>query len=183
LPHVPLTPAEKAEIESSLRNPERFHSDGRETTIACAVIPLLCVALMAVLFGDARSQVQQVLSGELSLGTSLIFFAPELFGFSLLLLIAIAVAVYGLRTFRRHGVVVTTFGVARVRGSVKKLIRFGEIEKIVFSEHRWPMHKVITDELEVKAKDGRSIVLYGFSVGLWKARIEERMRCESSPPR
>ena len=176
MPRVRLTPAEHAELARLCRDPERFHSDGREVLWGSIDGPLLCVPPLAVLWGDVRSELRQLQSGEMTLGTGLLFQAPELIGFVVLLAVAAGVAAYGIRTFRRHGVVITTFGVARVRGGVKKLIRYAEIERVTFGERTLPKHSVITDELEVKAKDGRVIMLYGFGLGQRQRLIEEEMR-------
>ena len=169
---IPLTAEERAELAGLYKNPERFHSDGREVTWACVTVPLLCLPLMAVLWKDVSSEWRQLQAGELRIGTSLVFMAPELFGFVALFALAVAATVYGVRTYGRHGVAISSFGVARVRGGVKKLIRYSEMDSATFSERRHPQHRIITDELEVKARDGRTILLYGFNAGQRKRQIE-----------
>lgn len=176
MPSVRLTAVEDAELARLCGDPERFHSDGREVLWSCIAVPLMCIPLLAVLWGTVRSELRQLQSGEMTLGTGLLFQMPELIAFVLLLAAAVGVATYGIRTFRRHGVVIATFGVARVRGGVKKLIRYTEIESVTFGERRRPKHSVITDELEVKAKDGTVIMLYGFGLGPRQRLIEEEMR-------
>jgi hypothetical protein len=150
-PSLPLTPAERTELARMLRDPERFHSDGREVMWACVTIPLLSIPILIVLFKEARSTIR-LYYADRPLDLGVLSTSPELLGFIALLVVAIGCAVYGALTFRRHGVVITTFGVARVRGGVKKLIRFSEIDTVNFSERRLPTHRVRTDELEVKAK-------------------------------
>ena len=149
---LPLTPAERTELARMLRDPERFHSDGREVMWACVTIPLLSIPILIVLFREAQSTIR-LYYADRPLDLGVLSTSPELLGFIALLVAAIGCAVYAALTFRRHGVVVTTFGVARVRGGVKKLIRFSEIGSVNFSERRLPKHRVRTDELEVKAHD------------------------------
>lgn len=168
-----LTAEEQAEVDRMIREPGRFHSDGREVLLTCIVIPLLCVPLMIVLFGDARTELMQIRAREIYVGWGLLFTAPELFGFYGLLIVAAGFAVYGVRTFRRHGVVITTFGVIRVRGGVTSVIRFSEIDSVEFGGRGGSAgHGAVTDELEVKSKDGRAIRLYGFGVGRYRELIE-----------
>ena len=45
-----------------------------------------------------------------------------------------------------------------------------------FSERRPPTHRVRTDELEVKAKDGRTISFFGFGVQKYKLLIERELQ-------
>ena len=162
-----------------LRDPERFHSDGREVMWACVTIPLLSIPLLIVLFREARSTIQLYYADQ-PLDLGVLSTSPELLGFIALLVIAIGCAAYGALTFRCHGVVITTFGVARVRGGVKKLIRFSEIDSVNFSERRLPRHRVRTYELEVKAKDGRAISFFGFGIQKYKLLIAREMeRAES----
>ncbi len=168
-----MSPAECSELERMIHDPDRFHSDGVEVMWTCIVIPLICIPLMAVLFPYASSAATQIRSGELALGSQLLFEAPELLGVCGLLVIAIGFATYGIRTFRRHGVVVTSFGIARVRGKVWILIRYPEIESVTFEKRRRPRYRVVTNEVEVKAKDGRTIMLYGFGVLRQKQLIEQ----------
>jgi hypothetical protein len=156
-----------------LRDPERFHSDGREVMWACVTIPLLSIPILIVLFREARSTIRLYYADQ-PLDLGVLSTSPELLGFIALLVVAIGCAFYGVLTFGRHGVVITTFGVARVRGGVKKLIRFSEIDSVNFSERRLPTHRVRTDELEVKAKDGRTISFFGFGVQKYKLLIERR---------
>lgn len=170
-----LTQAELSEITRSLRDPERFHSDGKEVLWACITASVICVALMAVLFGEARHEIEQIQTGEIFIGTGLLFMAPELLGFVALFLVAIAASVYGFRTYGRHGVVITSFGVARLRGDVKRLIRYADVASVTASERRRPKHNVVTDELEVKAKDGRTISFYGFGLRRRQDLIEREM--------
>jgi hypothetical protein len=151
-----LTAEEQAEVDRMIREPGRFHSDGREVLAACIAIPLFCVPLMAVLFGDARTELAQIRSREIQVGWGLLFTAPELFGFYGLLNLAAGFAVYGVRTLRRHGVVITTFGVVRVRGGSAG-------------------HGAVTDELEVTSQDGRVIRIYGYGVGRYRELIERRL--------
>ena len=168
--------SEKAEIARCLRDPERFHSDGKEVMWACVTIPVLSVPLIAVLFNESKGAIRQIQAGELTIGTSLLFNAPELLGLVALALLAIAAVVYGVRTYGRHGVVITSFGVARMRGGVKKLIRYADVASVAASERRRPNHKILTDELEVKAKDGRSILLFGFGLVQRRDLIEREMQ-------
>lgn len=173
---IQLTTEESAELAGLYKDRERFHSDGREVMWACVTVPLLCLPLIAVLWGDVRSEWQQLQAGELRIGTSLVFMAPELFGFAGLIALAVSAAVYGIHTHGRHGVAIASFSVARVRGGVTKLIRYAEMESATFSERRHPRHRIITDELEVKARDGRTILLYGFNAGQRKSMIEAAWR-------
>lgn len=174
-----MTAAEEAELARTCKDPERFHSDGKEVMWACIVVPLLCLPLAAVLWGETHRELLQIQAGEIMIGTGLVFMAPELIGFVALLVLAVAAGVYGVRTWGRHGVAITSFGVARVRGGVKELIRYPEIASLTSGERNAPQHRVITDELEVKAADGRAIRLYGFGLGRRKVLIEGEMERET----
>jgi len=171
-----LSPAEQAEITSLLHDRDRFHSDGEAVFWAAIIIPILCLLLIAFLYGEASSVRAQIRSGELPLSPSTILYSPELLSCVGLILLAIATAGYGIHTHGRHGVAITSFGVARLRGGVKTLIRYPDLDSTTFDERRYPVHRVITDELEVKAKDGRVIMLYGFNVARRKLLIESEWK-------
>src|ERR1041384_3523233 len=49
-----LSSGERADLEAALKDPARFHSDGREVTIACVVLPLLLLPLEIVLVYGLR---------------------------------------------------------------------------------------------------------------------------------
>lgn len=171
-----LSPAEQAEIARLLQDRDRFHSDGEAVRWTAIAVPIICLLLIAFLYGEAASVRAQIRSGELPLSPGTILGSPELLSCVGAALLAIATAGYGIYTHGRHGVVITSFGVARIRGSVKELIRYQDLASVTFGERRYPVNKVITDELEVKAKDGRVIILYGFQAARRKLLIESESR-------
>lgn len=171
-----LSPAEQAEITRLLQDRDHFHSDGEAVLWTAIAIPIICLLLIAFLYGETSSLRAQIRSGEIPFGPNVILNSPELLSCVGAALIAIATAGYGIYTHGRHGVVITSFGVARIRGSVKKLIRYPELASVTFGERRYPVNKVITDELEIKAADGRVIMLYGFNAAHRKAIIENEWR-------
>lgn len=157
-----LPGGERADLEAALRDPARFHSDGKEVTIACVILPLLLAPLEVVLLFEARSDPYLlVLAGCLALPIAMV-----------------AIAAYGWRTYGRHGYAITSFGVVRIRGDALRVLRYADIDETGISERNYPLHQIVTDELEFKAKGGGSLVLYGF--GLERHRdLVDRLRRHS----
>jgi hypothetical protein len=150
--------------------------------MAAIVVPLLLLALEIVLIADFESWSFQHIPFEYEmLAISLLFLlrSPELWyhvAIAVIPAVMVAVATYGLRTRGRHGYAFTSYGVVRVRGQKLRLLRYGDMVGLETAERNYPQHRVITDELELKAADGKSLVLYGFGLGRWRQIIEARMR-------
>lgn len=183
-----LDEAEQQELTKTLSDRSRFHSDGKAVTVAAVVLPLLAAPLVAVLVSQARSS-WSVYGNPLP---SFVQFFPRslintiyfpYFGIGALIIGSVAVIVYAIRTRGRHGVAVTSFGVVRVRGRKLTVLRYGEIDDVVFSERRRPRYRVITDEVEVKGRDGRTILLYGFGVHVVAELIRSNVSRVSSENR
>ena len=175
-----LAAGERADLEAALKDPERFHSDGKEVTIAAVVLPLLLLPLEIVLLNEVRSS---------SISPFAVFdhfadFFPQslsllwdgdflvLAGALIIPVAIVVIAAYGIRTYGRHGHAITSFGVVRIRGNRLRLLRYADIAATKIGERRLPQHQIITDELEVTAKDGSYLVLYGFGLEQRKALID-----------
>src|SRR5436190_19566262 len=49
-----LSEAERADLEATLQDPARFHSDGKEIGFAAVVLPLMLIPLEVVLLNEVR---------------------------------------------------------------------------------------------------------------------------------
>jgi hypothetical protein len=181
-----LTVGERADLEAALKDPGRFHSDGKEVTIAAVVLPLLLIPLEAVLVNEVRGSFHVYADSEVPLDyfRNLLYphismlWNPEFLQFAGVVLIPVAIAAiaaYGVRTHGRHGHAITSFGVVRIRGNTLRLLRYADIAQTKIGERRLPQHQVITDELEIVAKDGASLSLYGFGLEQRKALIDAHL--------
>jgi hypothetical protein len=178
-----LAPAERTELEAALRDPQRFYSDGREIMHAVVILPLLLTPLWFVLLNELTGpygcegnpfRLCAEIFDHWYPGVSLLWQAEflELLG---LLLIPVAIAGivgYGLRTRGRHGHAITDFGVVRIRGKALWVLRYADIAEIRHGQRNLPQHRIITDELEVRDRDGGSIVMYGFGLERRRQLIE-----------
>jgi hypothetical protein len=175
-----LSPDERRELDAALADPQRFHSDGRPVLLFCTVLPALMLPLIAVLLAESRSLLQD---GELDrlledMSTSILaplYRAPELLGAFALALVSVALLAHGLRTWRRHGHAITSFGVVRIRGHALRVLRYEDIAGSRIIERGRPQHRVITTELELAARDGRTMSLFGFDVRARKALIDQHL--------
>ncbi len=178
-----LATSERAELEASLRDPQHFHSDGKEIGQACTILPLLLAPLWYVLFlelvhphrgaGNTWHAIAQALR-NLSWHYSMLWRAEFLV---LLGVVAIPIAIawmisYALRTRGRHGYAITSFGVVRIRGRALRVLRYEDLVELKHGRRDLPRHRIVTDELELVAKDGKSLTLYGFGLLARKAQIE-----------
>ena len=182
-----LSEGERADLEAALRDPARFHSDGKEVTIACIVLPVLLVPLWIILLYQARGS-SEVYGRPLRIFDHFFEWFPhslsilwqpeflELAGCILIPIAIVAIAAYGWRTYRRHGHAITSFGVVRIRGDALRVLRYADIEETGIRERNYPQHQIITDELELKAKGGGSLVLYGFGLESRRALIDRLRR-------
>jgi hypothetical protein len=178
-----LSEGERADLEAMLRDPSRFHSDGKEVTIACVILPLLLAPLEVVLLYQMRdAHPLDILDGfflgsfpwSLRLLVSFDFAVPA--GCIALPIAIVAIAAYGWRTYGRHGYAITSFGVVRIRGEALRVLRYADMEETGISERNYPLHRVITDVLELKAKGGGSIALYGFDLERRRELIDRLRR-------
>ncbi|MBK9386646.1 MAG: hypothetical protein IPN34_17675 [Planctomycetes bacterium] len=95
-----------------------------------------------------------------------------LLGVVVLPLAIAALMLYGVRTRGRHGYAFTSFGVVRIRGQALRVLRYEDLLELKHGRRDVPRHRIITDELELVAKDGKSLTLYGFGLLARKAQIE-----------
>ena len=178
-----LATSERAELEAAVRDPERFHSDGKEIGQAAVILPLLLAPPWYVLLqelvhphrgaGNTLDAIALALR-DLSWHVSMLWSGEFLVLLGVLVLpIAIAgIALYGVRTRGRHGYAITSFGVVRIRGRALRVLRYEDLREIRHGRRDRPQYRVITDELELVARDGKSLTLYGFGLLARKARIE-----------
>jgi len=186
-----LTDAERADLDATLKDPSRFHSDGKEIGVACIVLPLMLIPLEVVLINEVKGSygvygdevpwryLLDVLQPRISM-----FWNPEflqLAGAILLPIAIVAIAAYGLNTRGRHGHAITSFGLVRIRGDALRVLRYADIAETRLGQRRRPQYQVITDELEVVAKDGAILTLYGFGLERRRALIEARRQKTSEP--
>lgn len=187
-----LTERERADLAAALKDPARFHSDGREVGIAAIVLPLLLIPLEIVLLNEVRGSYHVYADPEAPARYFLdllrphlsMLWNPELLQFAGVILIPIAIGVivaYGVSTRGRHGYAITSFGVVRIRGNALRVLRYAEIAETRIGERRRPQYQVITDELEVVAKDGAVLTLYGFGLERRRALIEALRQKTSEP--
>jgi hypothetical protein len=189
-----LSEAERVDLEATLKDPSRFHSDGKEVGIACVLLPLMLIPLEIVLLYEVRGSFELYRDPEAPavmyflglLRPHLRMFVNPLFleaaGAVLLPIAIVAIAAYGLNTRGRHGHAITSFGVVRIRGNALRLLRYADIEEMKIGERRYPRHQIITDELDVVAKDGSSLTLYGFGLERRRALIEAGRRQNTREP-
>jgi hypothetical protein len=182
-----LSEGERAGLEAALRDPVRFHSDGKAVTIACGILPLLLAPLEVVLLYEAHGT-YTVYGNPLHMFEGFwagfpwslsILWHPnflEIAGCIALPLALVAILAYGWRTYGRHGYAVTSFGVVRIRGDALQVLRYADLEETGISERNYPLHRIITDELELKAKGGGSLVLYGFRLEEFREQIDRLRR-------
>jgi hypothetical protein len=178
-----LTEAERVDLEAALKDPARFHSDGREVGIAAIVLPLLLIPLEVVLLNEVRGSYGVYADPDAPARYFLDVLRPrltmlwnpeflQLAGAILIPIAIIAIAAYGLNTRGRHGHALTSFGVVRIRGSALRVLRHADIAQTRIEERGRPRYQIVTDELEVVAKDGAVLTLYGFGLERRKALID-----------
>jgi hypothetical protein len=178
-----LTEAERVDLEAALKDPARFHSDGREVGIAAIVLPLLLIPLEVVLLNEVRGSYGVYADPDAPARYFLDVLRPrltmlwnpeflQLAGAILIPIAIIAIAAYGLNTRGRHGHALTSFGVVRIRGSALRVLRYADIAQTRIEERGRPRYQIVTDELEVVAKDGAVLTLYGFGLERRKALID-----------
>jgi hypothetical protein len=182
-----LATSERADLEAALRDPERFHSDGKEIGQACVILPLLLAPLWFVLLqellhpyrwaGNALEAFKEALR-DVHFGVSMLWQGEFLIlaGVVLLPLVIAWLILYGVRTRGRHGYAITSFGVVRIRGRALRVLRYEDLVELKHGRRDRPQYRVITDELELVAKDGKRLTLYGFGLLARKAKIEELWR-------
>jgi hypothetical protein len=177
---------ERTELEAALRDPQRFHSDGREIMQAAVILPVLLTPLWFVLLNELTGpcgrdgnpfRLCAEIFDDLYLGVSLLWQAAflEILGLILIPIAIAGIVSYGLRTRGRHGHVITGFGVVRIRGTALRLLRYADIAEIRHGSRNPPQHRIITDELDVRARDGGSIVMYGFGLEARRRLIEAHL--------
>jgi hypothetical protein len=166
-----------------LQDPARFHSDGKEVGIAAVVLPLLLIPLEIVLLNEVRGSYQLYADPEAPSRYFLDLLRPHISMFwhpdflqaagAILIPIAIvAIVAYGLRTRGRHGHAITSFGVVRIRGNALRVLRYADIAETKIGERGRPQYQIVTDELDVVAKDGTALTLYGFGLERRRALID-----------
>lgn len=186
-----LTDGERTDLEAALRDPARFHSDGKEVGLAVIILPLLLIPLEVVLLHEVRGSFRVYADPEAPLEYFRNLFAlhpamlwnPEflqLAGAVLIPIAIVAIVVYGIRTRGRHGHAITSFGVVRIRGDTLRVLRYADLAETKIEERRRPRYQIITDELELRAKDGGSLVMYGFGMQRRKALIDAHVSALAS---
>ena len=181
-----LSEPERVDLEAALKDPARFHSDGKEIGIAAVVLPLLLIPLEIVLLNEVRGS-YRVYGDEVPRRYFLDLLYPhismlwnpdflQLAGAILIPVAIVAIAAYGLTTRGRHGHAITSFGVVRIRGNTLRVLRYADIAETRIGERRPPQYQVITDELDVVAKDGTALTLYGFGLERRRALIDAYRR-------
>jgi hypothetical protein len=187
-----LTAAERADLEAALQDPARFHSDGKEVGIAAIVLPLLLIPLEVVLLNEVRGSHQLYADPEVPARYFLDLFRldvrmlvnPEFLQLAGVIAIPaaiVAIVTYGLRTRGRHGHAITSFGVVRIRGNALRVLRYADMAQTRIGERRRPQYQIVTDELELVAKDGGVLALYGFGLERRRALIEALRQKTSEP--
>ena len=187
-----LTAAERADLEAALQDPARFHSDGKEVGIAAIVLPLLLIPLEIVLLHEVRGSYRSYADEELGRTYFRMFLDPhvsmlwnpeflELAGAIVIPIAIVVIAAYGLATRGRHGHVITSFGVVRIRGNALRVLRYADMAETRTGERRRPQYQIVTDELELVAKDGGVLTLYGFGLERRRALIEALRQKTSEP--
>ena len=187
-----LTAAERADLEAALKDPARFHSDGKEVGLAAIILPVLLIPLEIVLLHEVRGSFRVYADPEAPLEyfRNLFFLHPAMlwnplfleFAGAILVPIAIvAIVVYGIRTRGRHGHAITSFGVVRIRGDTLRVLRYADMAEAKIEERNRPRYQIVTDELELRAKDGGSLVMYGFGLERRKALIDAHMSARARP--
>jgi hypothetical protein len=179
-----LSPEERADLESVLKDPERFRVEDRRTFVM-GMIGLAWFALLAEIgvmleckkcpwkYEDALEHLEGFFS---SLPWSLQFlWHPEvlpLIASNVLLLVVVAavvIIIQALRARKRQGHALTSFGVVRIRGNSLRLLRYAEIAETRVSQS-------FADVLEVLDTEGNCLVVDGGAE--WKPLIDARR----SPP-
>jgi hypothetical protein len=169
-----LSEPERVDLEAALKDPARFHSDGKEVGIAAVVLPLMLIPLEIVLLNEVRGS-YRVYGDEVPRRYFLDLLQPhismlwnpdflQLAGAILLPIAIVVIVAYGLTTRGRHGHAITSFGVVRIRGNALRVLRYADIAETRIGERRRPQYQVITDELDVIAKDGSALTMYGFGL-------------------
>ena len=181
-----LSEPERVDLEAALKDPARFHSDGKEVGIAAVVLPLMLIPLEIVLLNEVRGSYRvygdevprryfrDLLQPHISMLWNPDFL--QLAGAILIPVAIVAIAAYGLTTRGRHGHAITSFGVVRIRGNTLRVLRYADIAETSIGERRRPQYQVITDELDVVAKDGTALTMYGFGLERRRALIDAYRR-------
>lgn len=175
-----LDPAERAEIEAALRDPERFHSDGREVSkfvFGVALLLLGPLVVLVVLDGQltvypGEPTALDLLAAAPSGWIKLLLNRTELCGAVAVVLVQFGLVGYGVRTYGRHGHLVTSFGVVRIRGPALRVLRYADIADVTVIDRGRPQYSIVTTELELKARDGSTMSLFGYGATSMKAKIE-----------
>lgn len=182
-----LTAGERTDLEAALKDPARFHSDGKEVTIAAVILPLLLIPLEIVLVNEMRSvSLLEVFAHFFDFfpwSLSILWHGDFLVlaGVVAIPVAIVAIGLYGIRTHGRHGHAIASFGVVRIRGNTLRVLRYADMVETKIEERRRPQFQVITDELELRAKDGGSLVLYGFGLEERKALIDAHVSALARP--
>jgi len=177
-----LSPEERADLESALKDPERFRFEDRRTFVL-GMIGLAWVAVLAEIgvmlecrqcpwkFEYARQHFEGFFS---SLPWSLQFlWHPEvlpLIASNVLLVVivaavAIVVQAWRARASKRQGHALTSFGLVRIRGNSLRLLRYAEIAETRVSQS-------FAGVLEVLDAEGNCLVVDGGAE--WKPLIDAR---------
>jgi hypothetical protein len=182
-----LTAGERTDLEAALRDPARFHSDGKEVGLAAIILPLLLLPLEVVLVNEMRSvsplEVFDHFFDFFPWSLSILWHGDFLLlvGVVVIPVAIVVIALYGIRARGRHGHAITSFGVVRIRGNMLRVLRYADMVETKIEERRRPQFQVITDELELRAKDGGSLVLYGFGLEERKALIDAHVSALARP--
>ena len=173
-----LSPEERADLESALTDPQRFHAEDRKPFVLGLVGAgwLLFLAEVAIMleckpcpweFGDTPQLFEGFFS---SLPWSLQFlWHPEvlpLVGSNVVLMAIVAVLAMLLQLWlsrKRQGHALTSFGVVRVRGNSLRVLRYAEIAETRLS-------RPYDDVLEVLDTEGNCLVVDGGAE--WKPLID-----------
>jgi len=175
-----LSPEERADLESALKDTERFRFEDRRTFVLGLVGAawILFLAEVAITldcrrcpweFGDALQDFEGFFGSlpwslQLLMGEEVLLLVAS--NFVLAAFVAVLVMLVQVWLSRkRHGHVLTSFGVVRVRGNSLRLLRYAEISETRVSQ---PFAGV----LEVLDAEGNGLVVDGGEE--WKPLIDAR---------
>jgi len=156
---------------------------GREVRMAAIVLPpmLLVLEILGIQEVASWSYHDNPFEAFLLLFPHSLLYLPlntdflSYAGLVVIPLVMVAVPTYWLRTRGRLGYAFTSFGVVRVRGHALRILRYEDIVGFATEERNPPQYQIVTDGLEISARDGKSFTLYGFGLARWQQLVATRV--------